>query len=439
VSGTNALASGASRLHDGLEQLRAATAGLPAQTRALADGAAKVADGNARVASTSARVATASTSFVGDMTNSRGALANRLRAAGFDDAQISRILSAADQVAQPVVDANNQVQTANTQLQALATGARQVATGARTLADASTGLSSGIATAASASGELSSGAERLRTGQDDALSGAEQLARGAHELDTGLGKLSPGATQLSEGLASGLKRIPDPSEAQRTAVAQTLGNPVGVKGVSDATAANYGAGLAPFFMSLALWIGGFVLFTRVRPLSDRAIVAGQPAWRVALGGWLAPALLGVVQAALAYCIVAFGLGISAAHPVLLLGFMALVSMTFMMVVHALMARFGLVGQFVGLVVMVLQLVSAGGTFPWQTLPVPLQWLHHVLPMSYTVDGIRRLMYGGSMVHLGLDLAVLGTWAVAAFALGTMGARRAGTWTAKRIKPEVQPA
>jgi putative membrane protein len=101
-----------------------------------------------------------------------------------------------------------------------------------------------------------------------------------------------------------------------------------------------------------------------------------------------------------------------------------------------MARLGVVGQFVGLVLMVLQLVSAGGTFPWQTLPAPLHPLHRVLPMGYAVDGVRRLMYGGPLDHLGVDVAVLGGWALGALALASLAARRASTWTAARVKPEL---
>jgi hypothetical protein len=66
---------------------------------------------------------------------------------------------------------------------------------------------------------------------------------------------------------------------------------------------------------------------------------------------------------------------------------------------------GAVGTFLGLVLMVVQLVSAGGAFPWQRLPNPLSALHHVLPMGYAVDGMRRLMYGGSIAPVGGDLAV----------------------------------
>ena len=189
-------------------------------------------------------------------------------------------------------------------------------------------------------------------------------------------------------------------------------------------------------MSLALWIGGFVLFTRMRALSSRALAAGQPGWRVALGGWLGAALLGAAQAVVAFGVVARGVGIDVAHPALLVLFMVGVSAAFIAIIHALMARLGVVGQFVALVLMVLQLVSAGGTFPWQSLPTPLHPLHHALPMSYAVDGVRRLMYGGPLGQLWVDVAVIGAWAIGALVFSSWAARRAGTWTAARVKPEL---
>ncbi|TPG16133.1 YhgE/Pip domain-containing protein [Pedococcus bigeumensis] len=450
ASGADRLSSGATALSSGLSTLDQRTSSLSADTRRLANGAQQVADGNAKVAASGRRVASAASTFVTTMTTSQGALADRLRAAGFTDAQVRQVLDAAATLSGPVTDANSQIRTASTQLDQLSAGAAQVATGADQLADAAGPLHTGIHQAASGSSTVASGASELAAGnrrlaagasdlaagQRSALDGATALRSGATELAGGLGRLDAGAVQLHDGLQQGLRSIPDPSADARKAVAQTLGNPVGVKGSSLASAATYGAGLAPFFLSLALWIGAYVLFLLVKPLSSRALAAGQPSWRTALGGWLAPAALGVVQSVLVYAVVLRGVGISAQHPVLLLGFMVAVSMTFVMILHALAARLGSPGKFLGLVFMVLQLVSAGGTFPWQTLPEPLHPLHHALPMTYAVDGIRRLMYGGSLTHLGLDLVVLGAYVVGAFLLSTWAARKAAMWSAARIKPDL---
>ena len=70
----------------------------------------------------------------------------------------------------------------------------------------------------------------------------------------------------------------------------------------------------------------------------------------------------------------------------MIGLMALASVTFAAIIMTLNVWLGSVGQFLGLVLMLIQLVTAGGTFPWQTLPGPLAALHFALPMSYAVDG-----------------------------------------------------
>jgi putative membrane protein len=90
----------------------------------------------------------------------------------------------------------------------------------------------------------------------------------------------------------------------------------------------------------------------------------------------------------------------------------------------------------GLVLMVLQLVTAGGTFPWQTLPAPLAALHHVLPMGYVVDAMRQLMYGGQVGRAMTDLAVLGIWMVGSLLIAMIGVTR---MTHKRTLRDLQPS
>jgi putative membrane protein len=87
-----------------------------------------------------------------------------------------------------------------------------------------------------------------------------------------------------------------------------------VTNTPEAAAGSYGAGLAPFFLSLALWIGAYVLFLVVKPLSSRALAAGQLSWRIALGGLYPPVLFGLAQCGLAFGVVFFGLGLHVAHP-----------------------------------------------------------------------------------------------------------------------------
>ncbi|AUI59944.1 YhgE/Pip domain-containing protein [Amycolatopsis sp. BJA-103] len=422
ADGASQLASGSSQLATGLGTLKSSTAQLPAQTQKLADGAGQVADGNQKVADAASLAATASGDVQAKLDGYRTQLAQDLRNAEVPEAKVQEILSRLDTLRSPVDQANTKIQGANSQLTQLASGARQVSDGAHQLASATPQLTSGIAQAADASNQIRDGASKLNDGEKSAVTGTNQLA--------------DGAVQLRDGLAAGLKEIPNPDDPTRAATANTIADPVAVSSSGVASAGTYGAGLAPFFISLATWIGAFVLFLLLRPLSTRALTAGASAFKVALGGWLASALLGIAQVIVLFGAVTWLVGIDVAHPLGAIGFAVLVSLTFTAVVHALNAFFGAVGKFLGLVLLVLQLVSAGGTFPWQTIPDALYPLHIVLPMGYAIDGFRHLLYSGASMKILGDIGVLVAYLVGAILVSTLAARKRRTWTVSALKPEL---
>lgn len=451
VDGTGRLSAGADQLHNGLQQLQQRTAPLPEQTAKLADGADKVADGNEKLAGTADELGEASQRFVDNLEQNKTRIENQLRSTGADEQTVQRVLDGLDQLNQPITDTNDQVQGQIGQLDALADGSRQVADGNRKLAESTPALTGAIGQLTDGSGTLSggaaqlgSGAQRLHTGQQQALDGtgaltdgADRLDGGAQQLADGSGKLENGSHTLADELGKGAKDIPDLDDKTRTDTARTIGDPVAVDNQAQVKAATYGAGLAPFFMGLALWIGGFVLFLIMRPLSQRALAGGVAPWKIAFGGWLPAAIVGAAQAVLLYLVVVFGVGVQPAHPWLTVGFLLLTSFAFTAVVHALNAAFGARGKFIALVILVLQLVTAGGTFPWQTTPAPLHPLHNVLPLSYVVTGLRHLLYGGQdLAAAGTSAWVLVAYLAAGLLLSTAAAWRQRVWTPARLKPEL---
>jgi putative membrane protein len=292
-----------------------------------------------------------------------------------------------------------------------------------------------VHSAATGASTLASGAKTAASGASSLAAGTAQLSTGAADLSTGIGTLSTGATELSTSLGDAVGKIPGSTDAERAKAAAAIADPVLVKRTSLTEAQNYGAGLAPFFISLAAWIGMYALFLLVRPLSRRALTAVRRPVRTALAGWLTPALLGVLQVAALFAIVTFGLGMHSANPVALLGFLAFISITFASIILALNVWLGSVGQFIGLILMVVQLVTAGGTFPWQTLPAPLAFIHQLLPMSHAVDGVRQLMYGGSPAAFWATVLPLAVWLVACLAISALGALKQGRLrTLRELRP-----
>lgn len=421
-SGATKLQSGATALYGGLTTLHDRSASLPAKANQLADGALRVAQGDATIAQVGDNVRAFAIGAQDAYFSHREDLVATMNGLGLSASQQLQLLAVYDRMALPISDAVRAARDASGRLDTLSAGATQVAGGTRLLANNLPALVDGIGSARSGAAQVSTGATSLHTG--------------ATKLDTGLNQLSAGAGSLAQKLNGGLDQIPSVDQTDRTKIAETIADPVAVDDVAQAKAGSYGAGLAPFFIGLAAWIGGYVLFLLIRPLSRRAMAANQAPLRVAVAGWLTPALVGLVQMAVLLTVVGLAVDIVPKNVPGTLLFLVLVSTTFIAIVHALNAWFGTAGQFLGLVLMVLQLVTAGGTFPWQTIPQPLHWLHHLLPMSYAVDGLRQLMYGGLSTLVVRDVLVLLAWFALAIGATTLAARKQRIWTIARVKPEL---
>jgi putative membrane protein len=388
ASGAQQLADGLGTARSGSSALQDGAAGLAEGTATLRDGAGQVAAGTADLGAVADRVADASTRVVEALPGIRDDIAARAQEAGLDPQQVADLLTAVDPLGEDVRTADERVQSAVGRIDALGAGAQAVADGAAVAAD-----------------------------------GATQLHDGASTLTDGLTRLGDGASTLQQGLADGAGQLPDSDEATRSAQSGTLGSPVEVRTSDLAGAQNYGAGLAPFFAALAGWIGIYALFLIVRPISRRAVTALHSPLRVTLAGWATPALLGGLQMIGLFAVLSLALGFSFASPVATLGLLLLASATYTAIILALNVWLGSVGQFLGLVLMVLQLVTAGGTFPWQTLPPPLAALHHVLPMGYVVDAMRQVMYGGDLDRVWVDVTVLLAWLAGAGIVAAIGVTR----------------
>lgn len=401
-SGASTLADGTSQLATGSQQLSDALAQLSGGAAQVSDGAAKVAAGNDQLAAKATQAGTAAAQLAADAPAVGQELLTQLQQAGATQAQLDQVSAALGKIDAKVQDGNAQVQNLVGQVNQLAAGADQVSSGASQVASGST--------------QAAGGAAQLATGSKQAASGASQLR-------DGLTTLHDGTASLRDGLTSGVKQIPDNSPSLQKKQATTIADPVNLKNDSITSAGTYGAGLAPFFVALAGWIGIYALFLIVKPVSRRAITALHSPVKITLAGWLTPGLLGAIQMVGLFAIVSGALGFRIDNPLGMYGLMALASLTFAAIILALNVWLGSVGQFLGLVLMVLQLVTAGGTFPWQTLPGPLAALHHVLPMSYAVDGIRQLMYGGNPATAWADAGVLGLWLLIALLISAIGVTR----------------
>jgi putative membrane protein len=97
--------------------------------------------------------------------------------------------------------------------------------------------------------------------------------------------------------------------------------------------------------------------------------------------------------------------------------------TFVAMNQALVSLLGAPGRFIGLLLVVLQLSSAGGTYPIQTASTFFQTLHGWFPLTYAVESFRSLIAGGD-IGITPGIAVMSVWLVGSLFVTTIAALRA---------------
>ncbi|WP_405596627.1 YhgE/Pip domain-containing protein [Streptomyces sp. NBC_01410] len=297
-------------------------------------------------------------------------------------------------------------------------------------------LNSGAKKVAQGADKLHTGLSSAKAGSTDLDTGVGRLKTGAGKLDGGMFKLADGSTELAGGLNDGVGKIPDYGKSDRDRRTEVMADPVKLANQSLHKAPNYGTGFAPYFIPLSLWVGAMVAYMIIQPLNRRALAAGASAWRIAVAGWLPVAAIGLAQVAALMSVLHWGLGLKMAYAAGTIGFLALVTCCFAAIIQWLNARFGAAGRILVLAVLMLQLTSAGGTYPVQTSPGFFNAIHPFLPMSYVVDALRRLITGGGLGPVWQACAVLIAFTAGALALTAVSARRKQVWTLDRLHPEL---
>ncbi|MFI8323013.1 YhgE/Pip family protein [Streptomyces sp. NPDC085529] len=331
------------------------------------------------------------------------------------DERLKKLKKEADELAARAPHLDEDVEGAIRKINELNRGAKKVADGAA---------------------QLHTGITGARAGSVSLDSGVGKLKKGAGDLDGGLFKLADGSGSLATGLKDGVDKIPDYDKDQRDRRTEVMADPVRLAAQSLHKAPNYGTGFAPYFIPLSLWVGAMVAYMIIQPMNRRALAAGASAWRIALAGWLPVAAIGVLQVGALLSVLHWGLGLEMARAAGTIGFLTLVTCCFASIIQWLNARFGAAGRILVLALLMVQLTSAGGTYPVQTSPGFFNAVHPFLPMTYVVEALRRLISGGGVGPVWEAVAVLTAFTLGALALTAVTARRKQVWTLDRLHPEL---
>ena len=182
---------------------------------------------------------------------------------------------------------------------------------------------------------------------------------------------------------------------------------------------NYGSAMAPFYTTLAIWVGGVILSSLVKiHARTEGLIDPRPA-ELYFGRYLFFFLLSQIQAAVIVTGDLYLLKIQCLHPGLLYLTASLTAFTFSLLIYSLAIAFGDVGKAVVVVIMVMQIAGSSGTFPIELLPEIYQKIYRFFPFPYAIDAMRECICGLYGDYYITQLAFLLLFAVAALLIGLL--------------------
>ena len=315
--------------------------------------------------------------------------------------QLSQALSKTQtismQAAALLKDLQMLTQSLSVQQAQLQTGVSTLNNGVNQLAPNATAALNGYNGVRAANNRLLAGSTLLTNGLAQAQTGSQQLANGARLLDSRSGVLTNGVLQLADGADTLATKLADASRQLKiqptgAATQQQMVNPVKSETTKRGDVPNYGYALAPYVLSLSLFVGAIAL-NIIYPIR-KTFAEQENAFR----WWLAKAsvtgMAAFIQATILMLIMVYCLGLVPDHPVNFIGAIYLTSFVYMSIVSLLVIVLDNPGRFLAMVLLVLQLGSSEGTFPIQTANNFFQAVNPLVPMTYSIRALRQAISGG---------------------------------------------
>lgn len=235
----------------------------------------------------------------------------------------------------------------------------------------------------------------LQEGLNNLTSGLAKLNTGSNDLYNGTVKLNEGTTTLNNSVKASKVELDNKISSTKSEMKKVDGlskyskMPIKAETKEVNKVSSYGTAFSPLFISIALWVGSLMLFMvlyfdKEKRFGLLGIDSKKRVKRTLAYHGLASAsglILGILLQLL--------LDFSITNVLLYYVSIILIANCFLAIVEFLIETFGDIGKFIALIILVLQLAAAGGTFPIETVTKGFRWLHPLLPMTYTINLLKE--------------------------------------------------
>lgn len=308
----------------------------------------------------------------------------------------------------------NGVSTLNTGLTTLNNNSSSLTSGVGQLNSGLTSLNKQTPVLTSGVSQLSNGSAQLYAGTGKLTANSAALISGSSQLSDGAGKISDGTAALADGsstLGDGISQVKDGADTLASSLADgadevtsihadeettdMFSSPVEDNGSKLTNVKNNGHGMAPYMMSVALWVAG-IAFSIMYPLTKyHDHLKSGFSWWASKASVLV--ILSIADALLMIGCLHFFNGFAPKEMGKTMLVASFASLAFMSIMYFFNAALGKVGSFLMLIYMVVQLAGSAGTYPVELSGSFVPDIHSFLPFTYTVDAFRSTIAGGTSI------------------------------------------
>ncbi len=195
--------------------------------------------------------------------------------------------------------------------------------------------------------------------------------------------------------------------------------PVEVKTEAVYPIENYGSAVAPFYSTLAFWVGALILTAIIKVHPDKKKYPDATKRQLYFGRYVLYWILGQLQAIVIVLGDLYLLHVQCVHPGLFMLAGSIIATTFTLLIYSFVITWGDVGKALAVVIVVIQIAGSSGTYPIELLPEFFKKVYIFFPFPYAINAIREClcgMYGNDYIKY---LCSLGIFIIVALVIGLL--------------------
>ena len=156
---------------------------------------------------------------------------------------------------------------------------------------------------------------------------------------------------------------------------------------------NYGSAVAPFYSTLAFWVGALILTAIIKVTPDKNKYPDASQRQLNFGRYALYWVLGQFQSIVIVAGDIYFLNVQCVHPGLFFLAGSFIATTFTILIYSLVVTWGDAGKALAVVLVVIQIAGSSGTYPIELLPEFFKKVYIFFPFPYAINAIRECLCG----------------------------------------------